>query len=111
MAHCQGGNGTFWKILLLKSDMSYHIRDIDKAWSKVGMIIREGKDKHALFYHGGKLILKTKRSFGHGKLEGNIPYLIRQQMKLSEFEFDNLIDCPLTLQEYIIILKNKGYID
>jgi hypothetical protein len=91
--------------------MSYHTKDIDKAWSKLGMIIRDGKDKHALFYHNGKIILKTKRSFGRGKLDGNIPYLIRQQMKLSESEFEELVDCPLTLQEYVDILKKKGYID
>ena len=90
--------------------MSYHIRDIDKAWLKLGMIIKDKNHKHALFYHNGKMILKTKRSLGSGKLEGNIPYLIRQQMKLSESEFDGLVACPFDLPQYIELLKKKGLI-
>ena len=90
--------------------MSYHVRDIDKAWSKLGMTIREKNHKHALFCHEGKMILKTKRSLGSGKLEGNIPFLIRQQMKLTESEFDELIACPFDLSQYIELLKKKGFI-
>ena len=90
--------------------MSYHIRDIDKAWSKLGMIIKERNHKHAMFYYNGKMILKTKRSLGSGKLEGNIPYMIRQQMKLTDFEFDELIACPFDLPQYIELLKRKGLI-
>lgn len=74
------------------------------------MTIKDTKDRHALFYVDGKLILRTKRSFGAGKLEGNIPSFIRQQMKLNEDQFGDLIACPLDRNGYIEILKKKRII-
>lgn len=90
--------------------MSLKPHQIDKAWEKLGMKIKDTNDRHALFYEDGKLILRTKRSFGSGKLDGNIPNYIRQQMKLDEKQFDNLIACPLKRDGYIEILKSKGII-
>jgi hypothetical protein len=47
---------------------------------------------------------------GSGKLDGNIPHFIRQQMKLNEEQFARAIGCPLTREEYIQILKDKKII-
>lgn len=74
------------------------------------MVVENSKDRLARFYYNGSLILLTKRSHGSGKIEGNIPHLIRQQMKLSQPQFDDLIACPLGLTEYIQILRTKGWI-
>lgn len=74
------------------------------------MVVTDSKDRLAKFYYDDALILTTKRSHGSGPIEGNIPYFIRQQMKLSQKEFDDLIACPLKLLEYIEILKRKGWI-
>ena len=74
------------------------------------MVVVNKGDRLARFYYKGALILTTKRSHGSGPIEGNIPYLIRQQMKLSQAQFDNLIACPLGLPEYIEILRTKGWI-
>ena len=74
------------------------------------MVVLNQRDRIARFYYRGALILTTKRSHGSGPIEGQIPHFIRQQMKLSQGEFDRLIDCPLGLQEYIQILKTKGWI-
>jgi hypothetical protein len=74
------------------------------------MEIKDAKDRHARFYHGGKLILTTKRSHGKGPIEGPVQHLIRQQLKLSSSEFGDLIACPLTLGGYIEILRKKGWI-
>ena len=90
--------------------MSLHAGDVDAAWTKLGMAIKDTKDRHARFYYGGKLILATKRSFGKGPLEGPVQHLIRQQLKLTSSEFAELIACPLKLDGYIEILKNKGWI-
>lgn len=90
--------------------MSLHADDIDRAWGKLGMEIRDTKDRHARFYFDGKLIVATKRSLGRGTLGGNIPHLIRQQMKLSPSELNDVIACPIGRQEYIEILKKKGWI-
>ncbi len=74
------------------------------------MRIKENRDRHALFYVDGKLVLRTKRSMGSGKLDGKIPGFIRQQMKLDERQFADLINCPLTRDGYIEILRDKGYV-
>ena len=74
------------------------------------MVVTDSGDRLAKFYYKGSLILMTKRSHGSGPIEGKIPYLIRQQMKLSQAQFNDLIACPLGLPEYIDILKQKGWI-
>ena len=94
-----------------KSDVTIHASDIDHAWDKLKMVTKNSGDRHALFYFDDRLILRTKRSMGTGKLGGNIPHLIRQQMKLNEKQFAELIACPLKRDDYIEILKEKGYIE
>ena len=90
--------------------MSLKVKDIDRAWEKIGMVIKDKGDRHARFYEGEKLITWTKRSLGSGKLDGNIPDMIRQQMKLNEEQFSRLIACPLKRPEYVEILRQKGLI-
>lgn len=90
--------------------MSLRVRDVDRAWKKIGMRIKDTKDRHARFYEEGKLIVWTKRSFGSAKLDGNIQHFIRQQMKLNQEQFDDLIACPLNREGYIEILRRKGLI-
>jgi hypothetical protein len=72
------------------------------------MEIRENDDIRALFYHEGRLILQTMRSKGRGVIPGKIPHFIRQQMKLNEDQFTDLIACPLGRPEYVEILRQKG---
>lgn len=90
--------------------MTLRANHIDRAWVKIGMVITNTGDKHARFYEGGKLILTTMRSFGSRKLDGIIQHKIRQQMKLNERQFADLIDCPLKRDGYVEILKGKGLI-
>lgn len=90
--------------------MSLKSKDVDKIFDKLKMKVKNGKDRHALFYHKGKLVLRTKRSLGDRKINSNIRHLIRQQLKLSESEFSNVIDCTLERPGYIEILKKKGLI-
>ena len=74
------------------------------------MEIKNTGDVHAIFRYKGKLILRTKRSFGSKSLDGNIPRFIRQQMKLNPSQFKDLIDCPLTLEKYILPLNKTQQI-
>ena len=91
--------------------MSLKGGDVDRAWQKLGFHVTTTGDIHAKLYVDGKLILRTKRSMGSGKLDGRIPHFIRQQMKLNEDEFSRAIDCPLTREGYIEILTGKGIIE
>lgn len=90
--------------------MSIRASDVDQAFKKLRMEIRDTKDRHAVFYYAGKRILKTKRSFGTGKIDNNIQYLIRQQLQLSDHQFGELLKCPLDYDGYLEILKTKGFI-
>jgi len=90
--------------------MSLHSREIDAAWKKIGMEVRDGRDIHARLYVDDVLILTTRRSKGSGPIGGNIPHLIRQQMRLNQDQFHDLIGCPLDREEYIAILRSKGLV-
>lgn len=71
------------------------------------MVIEDKRDRYARLYFEGKLVVVTRRSLGTRALDGNIPHLIRQQMRLNEEQFENLIKCPLGRNEYIAILRDK----
>lgn len=88
--------------------MSLHVGDVDRAWNKLGFQITDSRHRVAKLFVDKKLILVTSRSHGSGKLDGNIPTFIRQQMKLNEKQFQRAIDCPLKRSEYLNILKRKG---
>lgn len=88
--------------------MSLSAGEVDRAWDKLGMEIKQTNDRHAIFRYEGRFILRTKRSFGSGKLTGKIPQLIRQQLRLNEQQFGELISCPLDRNGYIEILREKG---
>ena len=89
--------------------MSLKSGELDRAWQKLGFQTFENKrDVTAQLWIDGKMIIYTRRSHGSGKLDGQIPNFIRQQMKLDEGQFKSAIDCPLKRDAYLEILRNKG---
>ena len=92
--------------------MSFSAEVLDRAWEKVVMSVRDRSvDRWAYLFFDGKRVIATRRSRGSGKLSGNIPPLIRQQMKLNEEQFRDLVNCPLTREGYLEILRSKGLLD
>jgi hypothetical protein len=81
--------------------------EFERIVGKLGLKVRNSGDRLAWFEHGGKTIVRTKRSNGSGDLPG---HLIRQQLKLNEGQFSDLIGCSIGIDEYISILKSKGLI-
>lgn len=76
--------------------------------AKLCLRVRDSRDRLAWFEHNDKVITRTKRSHGRGfDLPKN---LIRQQLKLSEEELAGILECSLTREDYIGILKRKGLI-
>ena len=68
--------------------------------------------KYLEFIHNGKMILYTKLS--HGSKKDIDDFLIKQmstQCKLSKQQFADLVNCPLSEEQYIEILKNIGEIE
>ncbi len=65
--------------------------------------------KYLEFHYQGKMILYTKLSHGGKKDLNN--YLLKQmstQCKLSKQDFADLVNCPLSAEEYVEKLKEIG---
>jgi hypothetical protein len=60
---------------------------------------------------GGKKILRVHYSHGKRDIPDKIVNKIRGQLKLSKKDFKDLVDCPLTYEDYIAILKKKEIIN
>ena len=86
------------------------VGEVLRAFEKLEMRIREGRDTLAFFWCGERLVLWTKVPHGRGELKGRLPYCIRQQLKLDEEQFRKLIRCVIRRPEYVQILKDKGVI-
>lgn len=68
--------------------------------------------KYLEFHYKGKMILYTKLSHGSKKDLNN--YLIKQmstQCKLSKQDFADLVNCPLSAEQYIEKLKALGEVE
>lgn len=94
--------------------MSLKIRDILRIYRKLGgsaefrVKLREGRDTVAEIFCEGKLVIFTRISHGKGALEGKLIHKIRNQFRLSEDEFRDIIRCTLSAEDYKEILKAKG---
>ncbi|MDM8525297.1 hypothetical protein QUF80_18150, partial [Desulfococcaceae bacterium HSG8] len=56
-------------------------------------------------------ILRVHFSHEKGDIPRRVADEIRSQLKLSQTDFRRLIDCPLSSDGYVAILKEKGIID
>jgi hypothetical protein len=75
----------------------------------VDSISRSDDHKYLEYCIAGKMIAYTKVSHGSGKDLDD--YLVRQmasQCKLTKQQFCDLANCPLSAEEYLKILKEKG---
>ena len=91
-------------------------RSIDSALRKKGFIIDDSRD-HTFYHHkfDGKITgIKTKISHGsnYKRIDASLQSKIKKQLKLdTSQEFKNLIDCPMTKDDYIKKLKGKGLLE
>jgi len=74
--------------------------------------VTKSKDHKRLeFFHKKRLVLSTKLSHGNKDLEN---YLIKQmsvQCYLDKNDFIDLANCPLSKDEFIQLLEQKGLLD
>lgn len=85
--------------------------EIGRIFGKLKLDVRSTKHRYGWFTFEGKKILRVHYSHGKGSVPGRVSDKIRSQLKLSQKDFRDLIDCTLTLEDYISILKKKGLID
>lgn len=83
------------------------VHEYTKIENKLGLKTRDARDRLSWFEHEGVVVVRTKRSHGNKDLP---EHLIRQQLKLNEKQFSDLIDCPLSREGYVSILTEKGLI-
>jgi hypothetical protein len=85
--------------------------EVGKIFKKLKLDVRSTKHRYGWFTFEEKKILRVHYSHGKESVPGRVSDKIRSQLKLSQKDFRDLIDCPLSLEDYIGILKKKGIID
>jgi len=65
---------------------------------------------YVLYIDKKKTSIRTKVSFGINEYGDDLLSKMSHQLKISKKELEGLIDCPLSGEEYISILKNKKII-
>ncbi len=88
--------------------MTLKAKDFERIVRKLDLRTRNSGDRLAWFEFEGQTILRTKRSNKAGDLP--FSHAIRQQLKLTEDQLRDLLDCPLDRDGYVAILRNKGLI-
>jgi hypothetical protein len=83
------------------------VHEYAKIENKLNLKSRNAGDRLSWFVHDGVAVVRTKRSHGNKDLPH---HLIRQQLKLNESQFADLIGCSLTKDDYVAILTAKGII-
>ncbi len=85
-------------------------KEVKKLLEKVQVTLREGKDPGGWLVHEGRKILYLRMSKGEGDVPGHVPDKIRQSLHLNEASFIDLKNCPLSRDQYLELLRAKGYI-
>ena len=67
--------------------------------------------KYIELKHNGKHILHTKISHGNEDIREKLIHAMSFQCKLSKSELLDLAKCPMNKEEYIELLRQKGFID
>ncbi len=88
--------------------MTLKAKEFERIVRKLGLQTRNSGDRLAWFEHEGRTITRTRRSNKAGDLP--FSHAIRQQLKLTEDQLRDLLDCPLDRDGYVAILRGKGLI-
>lgn len=86
-------------------------QNIQGIFNKLKLEVRSTGHQYAWLMHDGKKILRVHMSHGKGDIPGRISDKIRGQLRLNKDDFLNLIKCPLSLDQYLDILRQKGLLE
>ena len=91
---------------------SFPARDVATALTNKGFERRETHHTYFHFRHQGKDVgITTKISQGEREIGIGLAKRMRTQMKLqSNAEFGEFVECSLTREQYVLILKKQGII-
>ena len=83
-------------------------RDIQNIFRKLDLETRSTNHIYGWLVVNGKKILRVHYSFGKGNIPAKVSEKIRGQLKLDRSNLKDLIECPLSKEDYLVILKDKG---
>ena len=83
-------------------------REIKVGLTKKGFITVQ-RDHTYLFLsvEGRKSSIHTKISHGNKEYGANILFLVARQLRITTKQLDDLLDCPLSYEDYLAILRTK----
>jgi len=85
--------------------------EVARIFEKLRLDVRSTKHRYGWFIFEGKKVLRVHYSHGKGDVPGRVTDKIRSQLKLTRKDFRELIECPMSFEDYIAVLKRKGYIE
>jgi predicted RNA binding protein YcfA (HicA-like mRNA interferase family) len=86
-------------------------KDVSANLLRKGFQQRNGGDKYFhLYVEGKKTPVFTLISQGEKEIHDGLLGQMAKQTKLSKKEFLDLVDCPLSLEEYLKRLREGGHI-
>ena len=86
------------------------INEMEKIFRKLDLKVRSTGHNYGWLIVNGRKILRVHYSHGKGDIPSVVVNKIRGQLKLSQKDFVELINCPLTHEDYLNILKQKGIV-
>jgi len=91
--------------------INYKATDISKALKKKGFKERTGDHFfYILHINGKKTQIRTKISHDRKEYGISLLKLIWKQLKLNKKGLQNLIDCPMSYEDYVAHLEENGYL-
>jgi hypothetical protein len=86
-------------------------REISSALERKGFERRESKDAYFhLWVDGKKTPIYTKMSQGEREIHDGLLGAMARQLRLRKAQFDDLVECPLSKEDYVGILREEGHI-
>ncbi len=83
---------------------------IEKVFRKLKLQVRSTGHNYGWLIVNGKKILRVHYSHGKGEISEKVVNKIRGQLKLSQKDFKDLISCPMSREDYLRVLIEKGIV-
>ncbi len=86
-------------------------KDVAASLLKKGFQRRNSGDVYyRLYVDGKKTIVYTMISHGEKEIHDGLLGAMARQVKLSRKQFNDLVDCPLALEQYMQLLQKQGVV-
>ena len=86
-------------------------KTVDTALCSKGFRSHNGDHVYYYLYvDDRKTVVRTKISHGEKEINDNLLGLMARQVKLSKKLFGDLIDCPLSYEQYVSHLRETGHV-